>query len=87
MTKKRRVEVFTAGCPLCDDTVKLVRGLSCPSCDVTVYDLNREGVEKARGYGVNSVPAVVVDGVLLGCCKRGAVSEAELNKAGIGTHL
>lgn len=26
---KRLVEVFTAGCPLCDETVKLVRELIC----------------------------------------------------------
>lgn len=87
MVKTRKVEVFTAGCPLCDGTVKLVKGLSCPSCDVTVYDLNKECMDKAEGYGVNSVPAVVVDGALLDCCKRGAVSEEELRKAGIGTPL
>jgi hypothetical protein len=29
--KKRKIEVFTAGCPLCDETVKLVRELACPS--------------------------------------------------------
>lgn len=38
MAKKRQVEVFTAGCLLCDETVQLVRELACPSCDVTVYD-------------------------------------------------
>lgn len=85
--KKRKVEVFTAGCPLCDDALKLVRGLSCPSCEVTVYDLRKEGMEKAKGYGISSVPSVVVDGSLLDCCKGGMVNEAELRKAGIGTPL
>ncbi len=37
-----RVEVFTAGCPVCDDTVDLVQSLACPSCEVNIYDL-REG--------------------------------------------
>ena len=40
--KKRNVEVFIAGCMLCDEAVKLVESLACDSCDVTVYDL-REG--------------------------------------------
>ena len=39
---QRSVEVFTAGCPLCDETVKLVQELACDSCDIQVRDL-REG--------------------------------------------
>jgi len=31
MLRKRKVEVFIAGCPLCDETVKLVNELACPS--------------------------------------------------------
>lgn len=36
---KRLVEVFTAGCPICAETVNLVKSLACPSCDVQVHDL------------------------------------------------
>lgn len=87
MTKQRRVEVFTAGCPLCDETVALVKKLSCPSCDVSVYNLTVDGIDKARQYGVNSVPTVVVDGKILDCCKRGKPTEEDLNTAGIGKPL
>ncbi|MBI3377366.1 MAG: thioredoxin family protein [Nitrospirae bacterium] len=87
MSKKRKVEVFIAGCPLCDETVNLVKKLSCPSCDVTVYDLRKEGMDKAKKYGVNSVPSVVVDGKILDCCKRRKPIEADLKAAGIGTSL
>ncbi|MCH7646924.1 MAG: glutaredoxin, partial [Nitrospinae bacterium] len=61
---KRQVEVFTAGCPLCEDAVALVKGLACPSCEVVVHDLRADGeaVSRARRFGVNAVPAVVVDG-------------------------
>lgn len=38
---KRKVEVFIAGCPVCDKTVKLVQSLACPNCEVVVYDLNK----------------------------------------------
>ncbi len=88
-TIKRRVEVFTAGCPICEETVRLVQALACPSCDVQVSDL-REGCatnecrEKATRYGVTAVPSVAVNGVLLECCKRGAIDAAALQAAGIG---
>ena len=87
MSKKRKVEVFGAGCPLCDETVNLVRELSCPSCDVTIYNLHKKGLDKAKKYGVNSVPTVAVDGKILNCCKRRKPAEADLKAAGIGMPL
>ena len=89
VTAKRRVEVFTAGCPVCDETVSLVKSLACPSCEVQVYDL-REGCatnecrEKATRYGITAVPAVAVNGLLLDCCRRGPTDAATLRAAGIG---
>ncbi len=87
MSRRRIVEVFTAGCPLCEETVTLVQKLSCPSCEVTIHDLREAGMEKARQYGVNSVPTVVVDGKILDCCVRRKPNEADLKAAGIGTPL
>lgn len=87
MLKKRKIEVFIAACPLCDETVRLVKELACPSCDVTVYNLQKEGMDKARKYGVNSVPTVVVDGKILDCCVRRKPTEADLKEACIGTPL
>lgn len=84
MTTKRKVEVFTAGCGLCDTAVELVRQVACPSCDVVVLDMQKESdAAKAREYGVSAVPAVVVDGQLLDCCKS-ELTESNLRKAGIG---
>lgn len=84
MEGKRKVEVFTAGCPLCRETVEMVKELSCQHCDVTVYNLNEGGIEKARQYGVNSVPAVVVDGKVLECCRRGLPTRKDLEATGLG---
>lgn len=84
MSRKRTVEVFTAGCPLCDETVALVKKLACPSCDVKIYNLTAGGMDKAKQYGVTSVPTVVVDGKILDCCKRGQPNEEDLKAAGIG---
>lgn len=86
---KRRVEVFTAGCPICDETVNLVKSTACPNCEVQVYDL-REGCatnecrEKAKRYGITAVPAVAVNGVVLDCCRRTPITADLLRAAGIG---
>ena len=86
----RRVEVFSAGCPICDETVKLVKGLACENYDVRVYNLSEgcatdECREKAAQYGIYRVPAVVVDGRLVECCgNQKPVSREALVAAGIG---
>lgn len=88
-SEQRRVEVFTSGCPICEETVNLVKSLACPRCEVRVYDL-REGCatnecqDKARQYGITAVPAVAVNGVLLDCCRRDQITADRLIAAGIG---
>ena len=58
MATKRKIEVFSAGCPVCDETVALVKQVACPSCDVTVLDMNDPSVAKrAASLGIRSVPA------------------------------
>ena len=85
MTEKRKVEVFSAGCPVCDDTVKLVNNLACPSCEVNVLDMKTpEVAERAKTLGIRSVPAVVIDGKLADCCTGRGPDEATLKAAGIG---
>jgi hypothetical protein len=88
-TEKRPIDVFTAGCPLCEDAVRLVTSLACPSCEVRAYDL-REGCatnecrEKATRYGVTAVPAVAVNGMVPDCCRRESMTADRLIAAGIG---
>ncbi len=88
MTSKRRVEVFSAGCPVCDGTVQLVKGLACPGCEVIVYDMHESRAqEKSREYGIASLPSVVIDGKLADCCNRGKVDADTLRAAGVGVPL
>jgi thioredoxin-like negative regulator of GroEL len=85
MTAKRMVEVFSAGCPACEDTIELVNKLACPSCEVSVLDMNDAAVaRRARDLGIRSVPAVVVDGKLADCCAGRGPKESALRAAGIG---
>ncbi len=82
---KRTVEVFTAGCGLCSDTLARVRQLACESCDVQVHDLTSEaGMAQAREYGVTRAPSVVVNGQLAACCRHGAVDAGVLRGLGVG---
>lgn len=82
---KRKVEIFTAGCVCCDETVEMVRGIACPSCDVQVLEMKDDGVERrARELGVRSVPAVAIDGELAGCCAGRGPSADTLRAAGVG---
>ena len=81
---KRQVEVFTAGCPVCEPVVQLVQEMACPDCVVTIHDLRRSGAEKAAGYGVTTVPAVVIDGALASCCQNRGPNRDDLAAAGIG---
>lgn len=81
---KRQVEVFTAGCAVCDPAVQLVQAAACPDCEVVVYNLHEEGSDKAQEYGLKTVPAVVIDGVICNCCDSKGVNEADLREAGLG---
>ena len=88
MADTRTVEVFTAGCPLCSDVVSLVQDLACDSCDVHTVSLQEDdGHRRAREVGVETVPAVAVNGTLADCCRGGGVDEAELRAAGVGQPL
>jgi len=88
METKRQIEVFSAGCPACDETQALVRRLACPSCEVTVHDMHDPAVAaKAKSYGIHAVPAVVIDGRLAACCAGPGPDEASLRAAGIGVPL
>ena len=83
---KQQVEVFTAGCPLCEPVVEMVNRLACSNCKVTVYNVkdNVKAQERAKAAGVTRVPMVLVDGKPASCCLSGAVTEEGLRASGIG---
>ena len=88
MNNKRKIEIFSAGCGCCEETIKLVKSIACPSCDITVLDMKQpEVAERATSLGIRSVPAVAVDGALLDCFVGRGVEEHALRSAGIGVPL
>ncbi len=85
MTTKRQIEVFGAGCPACEETIRLVESVACPSCEVAVLDMNEPSVaSRAKSLGIHSVPSVVIDGQLADCCAGRGPDEATLRSAGLG---
>lgn len=88
MATKRTIEVFTAGCSVCDDTVEMVKRIACDSCQVEVLDLKEKAVaHRAEELGIRSLPAVVIDGTLAACCAGRGVTENALRAEGIGEPL
>ena len=62
MATKKKIEVFSAGCSTCKETIELVRRLA-GSHDVEVHDMQKaEVAARAKQFGVKSAPAVVIDG-------------------------
>ena len=88
MNNKRKVEVFSAGCPACREAIELVESLACPSCEVSVLDMHDgAAASRAKELGIQRVPAVVIDGKLADCCTGGGPDERTLRAAGLGVTL
>ncbi|HXG23654.1 MAG TPA: MerR family DNA-binding protein [Chthonomonadales bacterium] len=63
LTMARTIEVFTAGCPLCDETLKNVRDAVTP-CGCNVVERSVDDAA-ARSYAITAVPTVVADGQVI----------------------
>ena len=88
MSKKRKIEIFSAGCPVCQEAIAAIKDNACASCAVSILDMNDPAVSsRAKNLGVKSVPTVVIDGKLADCCSdRGPDIEA-LKAAGLGVPI
>ena len=64
MTAKRKIEVFSAGCPVCKDAIEMVKRNACESCEVDVLDMNDPAVaSRAKNLGIHSIPAIAIEPV------------------------
>lgn len=81
----KRIEVFSAQCPCCEDAIKLARDLAAPSDLVEVVDMNdADGYRRAKEVGIARVPAIAVDGKLASCCSGSGVDADALRELGVG---
>lgn len=85
MKQATKVEIFSAGCPVCDKAIQMVRNLASSPTEVAVLNMNdREVASRATNLGIRTVPAVVIDGKLADCCTVSGPDEAMLKAAGLG---
>ena len=88
MSATRHIEIFSAGCQICEDTISLVQHLTCPSCQVTVLAMKDPAVSRrSRELDIRTIPAVVIDGKLVDCRVGTVPSVTALRAAGVGTPL
>lgn len=88
MTATRRIEIFSAGCGVCEDAIARIRARACPSCEIVVLDMNDAAISaRAKGLGIASLPAVVIDGTLAGCCAGRGPDMDVLEASGLGQPL
>ena len=82
MADRKKIEIFTVGCPACQEAVELVKRIAGSAHDVEILDMHQPDVAaRARGHSIRSLPSVVVDGALAGCCAGRGPDEAILRQA------
>ena len=82
MAARKKIEVFSAGCATCKETIELVRKIVGGGHEVEIHDMHKPDVaSRAKQYGIQTVPAVVIDGKLAGCCAGRGPDEHVLRSA------
>ena len=82
MSQKRKIEIFSAGCATCKETIDMVKKVAGSDHEVEIHDMHQQDVAaRAKQHGVRSLPAVVIDGKLAGCCAGRGPDEHVLRDA------
>jgi glutaredoxin len=85
MVRNRKVEIFSAGCSVCEKTIQLVTEMACSLSDIEVLDMKDPLIaDRAKKMGLHKIPTVFIDGKIADCYARGALNETFLKRAGIG---
>jgi glutaredoxin 3 len=81
-TGKHTIEIFSAGCSTCKETIEMVKNVAGAEHTVQVNDMHRgDTAARAKKLGVRSVPAVVINGKLAGCCAGRGPDEHVIRQA------
>ncbi|MBT5299584.1 MAG: hypothetical protein HN578_11540 [Rhodospirillales bacterium] len=88
MADSRQIDIYSAGCAVCENAVNMVKEMVCPSCQITIKDMSDDAIaNEAKRLGIKSVPAIVIDGRLADCCNAGGPDPQALRAAGVGVPL
>ena len=80
-SQRRKIEIFSAGCATCREAIDIVRRVAGASHDIEIHDMQQAHVAaRAKQHGVRSLPAIVIDDKLSGCCAGRGPDEATLRQ-------
>lgn len=82
---KRKIEIFTAGCPICDEQVEKIKVAACSSCEIETLDVKTDSnaLKRANDYNIKSLPAVAINGNLADCCSNKGIDIDVLKSMGL----
>ena len=81
-TAKHTIEIFSAGCSTCQETIETVRKVAGSEHSIQVHDMRHgDTAARAKTLGVRSLPAVVINGKLAGCCAGRGPDEHVIRQA------
>jgi glutaredoxin 3 len=79
---KHSIEIFSAGCSTCKETIDMVKQIAGADHAIQIHDMQLgDTAARAKSLGVRSLPAVVVNGKLAGCCAGRGPDEQALREA------
>ena len=80
-SQRRKIEIFMAGCATCREAIDMVRRIAGSDHDLEIHDMQQAHVAaRAKQHGIRSLPAVVIDGKLAGCCAGRGPDEGILRR-------
>ncbi len=81
-TAKHTIEIYSAGCATCKETIEMVKRVAGSDHEVKVHEmLHGDTAARAKKLGIRSLPAVVVNGKLASCCAGRGPDEHLLREA------
>lgn len=81
-TRRHTIEIFSAGCSTCKETIEMVKNVAGAEHTVQVNDMQHgDTAARAKELGVRSLPAVVINGKLAGCCASRGPDEHVIRQA------
>jgi glutaredoxin 3 len=79
---RHTIDIYSAGCHTCKQTIDMVKKLAGSDHDVHVHDMHQQEVaSRATQHGIRSLPAVLINGKLAACCSGRGADEHVLRDA------
>ncbi len=79
MKEKQLLEIFSAGCVICQEAIKVITKKYGQTYEIKILDMhNADVAAHAKGLGITTVPSVVIDGKIADCCAGRGIDLAAL---------